>query len=81
MRASTVAADVPARDDAPARILPRDSQSLAVRWALEASARGMSFKELMTEDERQLPVPLERPASPLLFPLPDRADSPLSVAF
>ena len=46
MRASTVAADVPARDDA-AAILPRDSQSLAVRWALEASARGMSFKELI----------------------------------
>ena len=36
---------------------------------------------VMTEDERQLPVPLERPASPLLFPLPDRADSPVSVTF
>ena len=34
----------------------------------------------MTEDERQLPVPLERPASPLLFPPPDR-DSPLTVTF
>ena len=35
---------------------------------------------VMTEDERQLPVPLERPASPLLFPPPDR-DSPLTVTF